>query len=196
MSKQHLATSILIALAASLALTGAATTLRSHAAPRVATDGFRFQGEPIHPKLIEEFESWLADNHPPSTVVVDVAAATGTNEYSDAVETSERELVRYANGAAWYGYEHLGQMTDGVHVLRTASSGGGSGIFQNLLFVRMREDEARTPDGDAYARVLLEVVGRFVLGDRDDAKVEVLGDRVVVGASQYRALATTLDFGR
>ena len=152
--------------------------------------------EAIRPKLVEEFESWLSDNRPPSTVMVDVAAAFGTNEYSDVVESLASGLVRYASGAEWYGYEHLGQMTDGTHVLRTASSGGGSGIFQNLLFVRLREDETRTPEGESYARMLMEVVGRFVLGDRDDGTVEVQGDRVVVGASRHRALATTLAFGR
>ena len=195
MSTKHLVIGGLITLAACLGM-AAATSLRSHAATRPALEGFRYEGEPIHPKLVEEFESWLSDNRPPSTVVVDVAAAFGTNEYSDVVESLASGLVRYASGAEWYGYEHLGQMTDGTHVLRTASSGGGSGIFQNLLFVRLREDETRTPEGESYARMLMEVVGRFVLGDRDDGTVEVQGDRVVVGASRHRALATTLDFGR
>lgn len=196
MSTKHLIVGGLVALVVSLAMAAAGSAVRSNAGSPLLRDGFTYRGEPIHPKLVEEFESWLSDDRPPSTVMVDVAAAFGSNEYSEAVEASERGLLRYASGAAWYGYEHLGQMADGTHVLRTASSGGGSGIFHNLLFVRLREDEARTPTGHRYGRVLMEVVGHFVLGDRDDGTVELLGDRVEVSASRYRAFPTTLDFGR
>ena len=196
MTNTHRATSVFAALLVSLGVTGVATVLRPTTQTQPTLDGFRYQGEPIHPKLVEEFESWISDDRPPTTVVVDVAAAFGANEYSEAVQLSERGLVRYESAEGWYGYEHLGQMKDGTHVLRTASSGGGSGVFQNLLFAQLSKDEARTPEGKRHGRVLMEVVGRFVLGDRDNGAIEILGDRVVVGASRYRAFATTLDFGR
>jgi len=196
MSTKYFATGGLIALAAGLAMTGAATTLQSHGATRSALDGFQYQGDPIHPMLVEEFEGWLADDGPPVTVTVDVAAAFGTNEYSEPVETNAAGLVQYSSGAGWYGYQHVGQMSDGTHVLRTASNGGGSGIFMTLLFVRLEEDEVRDPTGLRHARVLMTVSGRFALGDRDDGTVRVDGDRVVVGASRYRAFSTVLDFGR
>ena len=173
----------------------AASSFGSRAASGPIGD-FAFKGEPIHPKLVEEFEGWLSDDRPPITTAVDVAAAFGTNEYSEAVEPTDAGLVRYEGSDGWYGYQHLGRMSDGTHVLRTASNGGGSGIFTNLLFVKLDSDEARTPDGSRHERLLMSVAGRFVLGDRDDGTVAVHGDRVVVGASQYRAFPTTLTFGR
>jgi hypothetical protein len=184
----------LLALVGLLAA-AAASSFGSRAASGPIGD-FTFKGEPIHPKLVEEFEVWLSDDRPPITTSVDVAAAFGTNEYSEAVKSTDDGLVRYESADGWYGYQHLGQTSDGTHVLRTSSSGGGWGVFTNLLFVRLDSDEAHTPDGSRHERLLMSVAGRFVLGDRDDGTVEVLGDRVVVGASKYRAFPTTLDFGR
>ena len=180
---------VMAAVASSVGMSGMGSVQADH-------EGFAFAGAPIHPKLVEEFEGWLSDDQPPITVAVDVAAASGTNEYAEPVETTEAGLVRYAAGEGWFGYSHLGRMNDGTHVLRTASNGGGTGIFTNLLFVRLDADEVRAPSGASRRRVLMRVVGRFVLGDRDDGTVEVEGDRVVVSASRYRAAPTVLDFGR
>lgn len=178
-----------------LAVAAAATPFAS--GPGLAdVDGFTFRGEPIHPKLVLEFEAWLSDDTPPITTAVDIAAAFDTNEYGEDVETTAGGFVRFMDGDGWYAYKPLGQMEDGTHVLHTEANGGGSGIFTNLVFVRLDEDKAMTPTGSSYTRVLMSVVGRFVLGDRDDARIQVLADRVVVGASRYRTSPTTLDFGR
>ncbi len=159
-------------------------------------EGFTFRGEPIHPKLVREFEAWLSDDTPPITTAVDIAAAFDTNEYSEKVETTAGGFVRFTEGDGWYGYKPLGQMEDGTHVLHAEANGGGSGVFTNLVFVRLDEDKAVTPTGSSYTRVIMSVVGRFVLGDRDDASIDVLADRVVVGSSRNRPSPTTLDFGR
>jgi len=156
---------------------------------------FTFEGQPIHPKLVEAFEGWPSDDGPPITVAVDVAAALDSNQYAGAIETTASGLVRARSGEGWFGYEHLGQMEDGTHVLRTVSSGGGSAVFSDLLFVRLRHDRVRDPDGVRRERLVMECTGRFDLGDRDEGTVEVRGDRVVVGPSRYRSHATTLDFG-
>jgi hypothetical protein len=157
---------------------------------------FLYAGEPVHPKLVEEFEGWLSDARPPITVAVDVAAAFGTNEYSEPVATTDSGLVRYTTDGGWYGYQHLGALSDGTHVLRTATNSGGSGVFMNLVFVRLETDLAVRPAGTKYKRTLMHNLGSFVLGDRDNGAIYVDDERVEVGASRYRALPTTLSFGR
>ncbi len=157
---------------------------------------FTFNGVPIHPGLVREFETWLSDDTPSITTTVDLSAAFGTDEYSEPVDTSSSGLIRISHGEGWYGYKPLGQMADGIHVLLTVSYGGGSGAFATLVFVRLEEDESLTPLGASYTRALMSVAGRFSLGDREDAKIEVWPDRVVVGPSRYRTSPTTLDFGR
>ncbi len=178
-----------------LAVVAAATLFGG--GPRLAdVEGFTFRGEPIHPKLVHEFEAWLSDDTPPITTTLDIAAAFDTNEYCEKVETTQDGFVHFTDGDGWYAYKPLGQMDDGTHVLLTEANGGGSGSFMNLVFVHLDEDKAMTPQGSSYTRVLMSVDGRFALGDRDDASIEVLADRVVVGASRYRPSSTTLSFGR
>lgn len=178
-------------VALGLVLVLAATT--SPGAPR--SIDFTFAGRPVHPKLVEEFESWLSDDRSPITLAVDVAAAQGTDEYEEPFEARPGGLVRYRSGDGWYGYEVLGRLRDGIYVLRTAASGGGSGVFLNLLFLRLDVDRAVRPDGSRYERTVLSVAGRHVLGDRDDAEIRIEVDRVVVGSSPYRLLPEVLDFG-
>jgi hypothetical protein len=162
-----------------------------------AAGAFEYQGLPIHPKLVEEFEGSLADAGPAPTVTVDVAAAFDTNEYAEAVDRTATGLVKYASPPGWYGYAHLGTLDDGTHVLRTASNGGGSGVFTNLMFVRLDSPSSATdPTGSRFTRVLMHHLGSFPLGDRDDGVVRVEADHVIVGASRYRVLSTTLRPGR
>lgn len=173
------------------------TNAKGASAQASTVEAFQYQGQPIHPKLVEEFEGSLADAGPCPTVVVDVAAAFGTNEYAEAVETTATGLVKYESPAGWYGYVHLGTLEDGTHVLRTASNGGGSGVFTNLMFVHVDPPRSATsPTGSEFRRVLMHHLGSFPLGDRDDGAVSVEADRVVVGPSRYRALSTTLRPGR
>jgi len=61
-----------------------------------ANNKFTYQGKPIHPFLIKEFEIWLSDNCNPVTVSVDIgAAAKARNEYSkrDIVIENNRIVV-------------------------------------------------------------------------------------------------------
>lgn len=166
-------------------------------AQAAAGGAFEYQGQPIHPKLVAEFEGSLADAGPAPTVTVDVAAAFDTNEYAEAVEATATGLVKYESSPGWYGYVHLGTLDDGTHVLRTASNGGGSGVFTNLMFVRLDSPCVATdPTGSRFTRVLMHHLGSFPLGDRDDGTLRVESDRVVVGPSRYRALSTTVGPGR
>jgi hypothetical protein len=159
---------------------------------------FRFHGKPIHPLLIKQFEPWVSDARPPITVEVNLTAAWDSNEYAAGFKTDSNSVVsiNLPEGAS-YSYRHLGRLRDGIHVLRTSDSGGGSGVFEAILFVRFRTSLAYLADGVKQSQqIFLRVVRRYPLGDRDGAEVEVKPDQVIVGKSRYRAEPVVLKFGK
>ena len=159
---------------------------------------FRFHGKPIHPLLIKQFEPWISDARPPITVEVNLTAAWDSNEYAAEFKTDSNSVVsiNLPEGGS-YTYRHLGRLGDGIHVLRTSESGGGSGVFEALLFVRFRTRLAYLADGVKHGQqIFLHVVRRYPLGDRDGAEVVVKPDHVIVGKSRYRENPVVLKFGK
>jgi hypothetical protein len=159
---------------------------------------FRFHSKPIHPLLIKQFEPWISDSRPPITVEVNLTAAWDSNEYSADFKTGSNGVVSvHLPDSATYAYQHLGILRDDIHVLRTFDSGGGSGLFEALLFVRFRTGTTYLADGiNQGQQVFLRVLRRFPLGDRDAAEVELKQDHVVVGKSRYRENPVVLNFGK
>jgi hypothetical protein len=158
---------------------------------------FRFHGKPIHPLLVKQFEPWKSDERPPITVEVNLTAAWDSNEYAAEFKTDTNKVVSVSlpEGSS-YAYQHLGKLRDGIHVLRSFDSGGGSGVFEAILFVRFRTSLAYLADGVKQGQqVFLQVVRRYPLGDRDGAEVVVEPDQVIVGKSRYRAEPVLLRFG-
>jgi hypothetical protein len=158
---------------------------------------FRFHGKPIHPLLVKQFEPWISDARPPITVEINLTAAWDSNEYAAEFKTDSNAVVSVSlpEGSS-YSYRHLGRLKDGIHVLRTFDSSGGSGVFEAVLFVRLRTSLAYLADGVKQGQqVFLQVVRRYPLGDRDKAEVVVKQDHVIVGRSRYRAEPVLLRFG-
>ena len=140
---------------------------------------FKLGGKPLHPKLIQEFEPWLSDGIP-ITVSVDVLAAEGTNEYfeSDIEKKGGRYTYRAEENTS-YTYTWLGRLQNGLHVLKTADYGGGSGIFVQLLFIKfeiskgvegaLHNDVSINP----YDRILMTIVCNYSLEDRYVGKIKL-----------------------
>ena len=168
-----------------------------------ANRNFTFNGKPIHPLLVKEFAIWLSDNTSPVTASVDVAsAAKARNEYDSNAVIADGSRVR-ANSPDVYGssgwtgfyqYERLGTLKNGLQVLRVSDCGGGSGVFQDLFFVKFTTDFAYDEKGDMYERLLMTVVREYTLGDRDDGSIEVNADEVIISASKYRSDPIVLKF--
>lgn len=78
-----------------------------------------------------------------------------------------------------FSYEHLGALRSGIHVLRTAEGTGGSGIWINLLLVKVIADEEYEERGWRN-RLMLVRVGQITLGDRDRRTVVVKDDRIEI----------------
>ncbi len=158
---------------------------------------FTYRGKPIHPGLVQEFESWYSDKGPPTTISVDVSAPH-SNEYSDDdVKVEDNGYVTYQepDSAEYFYYKWLGKLDNGLHVLITGS-GGGSGVFRNVYFIRFDTDEGYTPEGEKYGRLLMTIVREHPLGDRDDGDVALFPaeNKVILGKSRYRSKAVVLEF--
>lgn len=154
------------------------------ASPLVTTAirAFEYSGIPIHPRLVERFSGWLADDAPPVVVAVDVsAAAKARNEYHvDGVQADDDKGVWYAKSETeQFGYKHVGSMANGTCVLVTWEWGGGSGVFADLLLLKFQEQRKN-------GHLLMYVVGRHALGGRGSENVTVHADRVDVAAAKTK----------
>ncbi len=125
---------------------------------REANNSFTFRGKPIRPGLVQEFECWLSDLNP-VTMVVDVSAANDANEYADeAYIDGEYTTIKTAEGKGVYGYARVKRAENSVHVLKTRSHGGGSGVFNSELWVKFELGEGMYPDGTPYDQLLLRLI--------------------------------------
>jgi hypothetical protein len=160
---------------------------------------FTLNGKPIHPKLIEEFNPSLADSGKPIKISVDVLAAYNSNEYPyDEISIRKGNWIRLdnkePNDNTYFAYKWLGKTNNDIHVLHIAESGGGSGVFISLFFVKFTTDVGINEKGNKYNRLLMSIVRIYTLGDRDDAEIKVTKDSVVIGKSIYRKKPQILRF--
>jgi hypothetical protein len=152
--------------------------------------GFLWNGKPIHPGCVEQLTTDLADSYP-YVAAVDLEGCQRGNRYSTAPEVDGGVLRRRdpdPEVRGYFQYEYVGVLASGVHVLRTGASGGGSGFFQSLLFVRIRESSV-LEDGRSRSRQTLELVGSENLGDRDEVTVSLKGDVVKIRRRPFRGAA-------
>lgn len=151
---------------------------------------FTYNGKPIHPFVVKEFSNWLSDSRPPMITTVDVAAAFDTNKYQDS-KLEKRDNWWFAESEEMdgdvrlyesFGYHWIGRLTNGVHILETGSSGGGSGFFMDLMFIKFTEGEIFW-ENKKEKQLLMTIVGTYSLGDRYEGDIKINGDKVFIPAS-------------
>jgi hypothetical protein len=149
-----------------------------------APQPFIFEGKPVHPACLWLLDTNLADAMPVCTAV-DLQGCAQSNRFAMPIESSggwlrieDKELF----GTGYFEYRWMGQLRNGVHVVETEDSGGGSGIFEDLLFVRFERDRI-WESGKFRDRTQLLCCGSYSLGDRDQRPVEVRGNQVIVGGA-------------
>ncbi len=148
---------------------------------------FTYQGKPIHPFLLKEFSNWESDCRPPMTVTVDVAAAFESNKYyqDDVKKTEDWWFAQKSADDIHYEsfeYKWLGKMANGIHVLEVGDSGGGSGTFMDLMFIKFSEGEYPW-DNKKAKQLLMTIVGTHGLGDRYEGEIKVFPEKVFIPAS-------------
>lgn len=193
-----------VALAAALA--GAASAPPAQSVPTIET-GYSFTRAPfVNPRILHEMGAWLSDTGD-LVVAINLTDANDSNRFStwgDEVEARESPgrcpfvWWRQAPEAdGWsresFGYRYVGMTDSGVQVLETASSGGGSGTFVDLLFLAIERGhgiaaDAEHEDGGVIRadreRVVLRKLGTIVLGDRWDGELRVRGNELFIGRDE------------
>ena len=160
---------------------------------------FKLNGKPIHPGVVQEFSTWLSDSSIPTTVSVDILAPNDNEYNEDEVSVNEDNYVGIP-ASEWRdncSYKWLGRLKNGLHVLEVAEGGsGGSGVFEDLFFVKFEIGEGIDRDSQKYDRLIMTIVRTYILGDRDDGEIEVFPElnKVIVGKSRYREEPVVLEF--
>ena len=192
---------------------GVAQTDLSALEPRLYAT-YSFKKAPfVHPKIINELVGNLSDVGD-QVVAINLLDSQESNRYFgetsvtpqldpmepswpwiysvDGEENANKELGELW-GRPWYAYQWVGSTQSGLDVLHVRHSGGGSGIFNWVVFTRIevdqgfdyplaRDAESRTEAAqpESRARELLRFVGRIPLGDRWLGTIEVDRNDVVV----------------
>ncbi len=158
--------------------------------PADGHESFQFRDRPIHPACVMTLGTELADGLP-AVGAVDVEGCTESQQHPAEFAVRDGWIsIELKDGGA-FSYRHLGVSPGGTHVLETHNFGGGTGVFEDLLLVRVHRDRVRQDD-KIRDRLLMTSVGSFVLGDRDDGVIRLDGNRLIVGRSRYRKRDTII----
>ena len=190
-----------------------ATTESSEREPRLHAT-YSFKKAPfVHPKIINDLVGYMSDTGD-QVVAINLLDSQDSNRYFGEIavtpqldpmepswpwvysvegeENADKTLGKLW-GRPWYAYRYVGSTQGGLDVVHARYSGGGSGIFNRLVFTRtemdrgvdyplLREVESRKAAArpEVRDRELIRFVGKIPLGDRWLGTVEVIGNDVVV----------------
>lgn len=153
-------------------------------------------GRAIHPMVLKELLP-QPDNAESGCIAVDLARANSSKRYVQKVKVLANGTIfcfldDADEGGGYVQYRHLGTLQNGTHVAQFAWSGGGSGVFGSLLFLRLQRQAIRGVDGLQHDRPVLELLESFPLGDHYQGRIMLAGDRVVLERSPNRDAPLTL----
>ncbi len=147
-------------------------------------ESFTFRGKPVQPRAIEDLTTWISDKHP-GPVAIDMEGTDDSNRYYGDVEQQDGTtgFHRPSTGkevfdGAGFFYRHVGRLPNGVHVLKTIDNGGGSGVFESVLLVKFVNEIVYDDSGRGCRRVVMKQMGEIPLGDRVNAQVKVIGNKI------------------
>jgi len=129
----------------------------------------------INPRIVQELQGFISDRNE-TVITVDLTAANNSNRFFGEFTIEEREdgtriwgKEEDPNYRGFFFYSYVGTSTSGTQIVWTRDSGGGSGVFHNLLFFAMQRDSGLDQKGHEIStreRTLLKILGSISLGDR------------------------------
>jgi uncharacterized protein len=171
------------------------------AAPPGREVSYSFTKAPfINPKIINDLATELSDEGD-QVLAINLSDSETSNRYACDVKVAKtgnrypyvysQDPVEGSDRPAEFGYRYVGRTTTGLDVLFTSESGGGSGVFEGLMLVRLSE-ESGAPSFEPTSgsvqtltfrkkRLVIKKVGEIGLGDRWDGILTVSGNEISIG---------------
>jgi hypothetical protein len=150
-----------------------------------ARRSFTLDGKPIPPEIFRDFGDGDMADSGAIWVTVDLKAAIGSNLYFDDI-TQNGAWVSQKKSAARPGdpeetaYKYIGATRNGLLVVLTSYSGGGSGDFISLHILDIAPVLGFGSEGKTYQRINLTNLRTIWLGDRWDGEISIANNRVTV----------------
>jgi hypothetical protein len=177
-----------IAAAFLLALAAPAWSAPVDASLKELRQSFTLDRKPIPPEVFADFgDADIADGVS-IRVTIDLLAAIGSNLYFDEITVSPQGWVSQKktvpNGAEKLteetAYKFNGVTRNGLLVVTTAFSGGGSGDFFTLHILDAAAARGFDSEGKSYDRLNLTVLRSIPLGDRWDGAIKISGNTIAI----------------
>lgn len=147
---------------------------------------FTLGGKLIPPEIFRDFGDGNPADSQPIWVTVDVRAAISSNLYADDITRNGDWIVQRKpapatlNGAEESAYRYIGTAQNGLLVVLSSYSGGGTGQFITLHILSIDAVPAFDSNGGIYDRLNLTTLRGVPLGDRWDGQVQVTDNSIRV----------------
>jgi hypothetical protein len=154
---------------------------------------FFYKKNPIHPEILNDLLPGYADRGD-IIISINLTDAFDTNQYAlmdkyetELIDGKARVVIDYPDGNGYFSYAYLGSTDNGAMVIKTWSSGGGSGVFSSLLITEIKKRLGANQDlfnskGVFFDKqqVVLEKLLSISLGDRQKTSIAINGNSVSV----------------
>lgn len=183
-------------------LTGCTTSQQAHTTVPNQDCTYSFSKAPfISPRIIQDLSTWISDQGD-QVVAINLSDSQHSNRYSGDPQVKhiegqnpivcheESTIQSGETNTTKFNYQYVGRTDSGIDVLRTSDWGGGSGVFMNLLLVRLEQDQSISCDWDkglvqaGKNRLLLKKLGEIALGDRWKGELAVKSNAIFVGKDE------------
>ena len=150
---------------------------------------FRVHGKPIPPEVIGDFGDGDMADSGPIRVTIDLLAAIGSNLYYGDIAVAPNGWVSQKrvvpNGGAEkqteeMGYAFDGAARNGLLIVTSTFSGGGTGVFTYLHILDAAVARAFDDEGKPYDRLNLTNIRSVSLGDRWKGEIKINGDTIAI----------------
>jgi hypothetical protein len=146
---------------------------------------FTINGKPIPPEIFRDFGDGDMADSGAIWVTVDLNAAVGSNLYYDAITDDHGWFSQKTrNTEEVTGYTYYGAAANGLLVVLTSWSGGGSGNFIYLHILDLAAALGLDNDGNPYQRINLTNIRSVALGDRWSGQVSIAKNTIHIATER------------
>lgn len=142
-----------------------------------ASSRFSFiKPEFINPLIIEDLLGWISDTGD-QIVAVNVLSSNSSNRYHGNIKSiphNKYPIVMVQKEHGYFSYQYIGNSFSGIQLLHTWSSGGGTGVFESIIFVTLNEESAIDIEPRSVKRtnrLVVKKIASLGLGDRYEGEI-------------------------